>query len=187
MLTGHPDVKKISFTGSTETGIKIIKNAADSLKKVTMELGGKSPLLVFEDADIDNAVAAAIMGNWYTNGEVCSNSTRVFVHSSIKEEFTKKLIERTEKFKIGDPLSPDTHIGALIMPPDNRTGHLDRVMGFIERAKSDPSNKLLHGGNVVNVSISDGLGGAGSEGCYMEPTIFDCSNDDSEIVREEVR
>ena len=76
MLTTHDDVKKISFTGSTETGVRIIKDAAPSLKKVTMELGGKSPLLVFEDADVDNAVAAAMMGNWYTNGEVCSNSTR---------------------------------------------------------------------------------------------------------------
>ena len=76
MLTTHSGVKKISFTGSTETGVRIIQDAAPSLKKVTMELGGKSPLLVFEDADLDNAVAAAMMGNWYTNGEVCSNSTR---------------------------------------------------------------------------------------------------------------
>lgn len=97
MLTRHSDVKKLSFTGSTETGIRIVKEAAETLKKVTMELGGKSPLLVFEDADVDNAVGAAMMSNWYTQGEICSNATRVFVHKSVKEEFVRKLVERTKQ------------------------------------------------------------------------------------------
>ncbi|GMH58210.1 hypothetical protein TL16_g02558 [Triparma laevis f. inornata] len=188
MLSSHNEVKKLSFTGSTETGIRIVKDAADTLKKVTMELGGKSPLLVFEDADIDNAVAAAMMSNWYTQGEICSNATRVFVHKSIKGEFTKKLVARTKQLVIGDPLDPNTHVGAMIMPPDNKSGHLDRVVGFIERAKQDPDNKLILGGNTHTIEAGkvDGRGGVGNEGCYVEPTIFECSNDNSELVKEEV-
>jgi acyl-CoA reductase-like NAD-dependent aldehyde dehydrogenase len=102
MLTKHNDVKKLSFTGSTETGIRIVKEAADTLKKVTMELGGKSPLLIFEDANIDNAVSAAMMSNWYTQGEICSNATRVFVHKSIKEEVSVRGSEGArEEIEIG--------------------------------------------------------------------------------------
>ncbi|GMH78396.1 hypothetical protein TrST_g3564 [Triparma strigata] len=186
MLTRHSDVKKLSFTGSTETGIRIVKEAAETLKKVTMELGGKSPLLVFEDADVDNAVGAAMMSNWYTQGEICSNATRVFVHKSVKEEFVRKLVERTKQLKVGDPLDPSTHVGAMIMPPDNKTGHMDRVVGYIERAKADPRNKLILGGNTHTIEVAGGKGGSGNEGCYVEPTIFECSDDNSELVKEEV-
>ncbi len=81
------------------------------MKKVTMELGGKSPLIIFDDADLDNAVSAAMMGNWYSSGQVCSNATRVFVQESIMEEFVDKLVKRTKKLRVGDPMSAETDIG----------------------------------------------------------------------------
>ena len=186
LITTHKDIKKISFTGSTETGIRIAQAAAPTMKKVTMELGGKSPLLIFDDADLENAVGAAMMGNWYTNGEVCSNCTRVFVQKGIKEKFIERLIERTKQLVIGDPLDPATHVGSMIMPPGGKSDHFDRVMGFIDRAKADPTNKLLLGGSSRKVDIPDGKSGSGSAGYYVEPTIFESLSDTNELTRNEV-
>src|SRR3978361_536376 len=124
MLVDHPGIAKISWTGSVATGKKIFTGAASQLKRVTLELGGKSPLIVFEDADIHNAVSAAMLANFYTQGEVCSNGTRVFVHSSIKAEFTARLVERSRKMTIGDPMDPATHVGALIS-----ADHMAKVLG----------------------------------------------------------
>src|SRR5438045_9499231 len=102
MLVGHPRIAKISLTGSVSTGKKIFTGAASQLKRVTLELGGKSPLIIFEDADIHNAVSAAMLANFYTQGEVCSNGTRVFVHRQIFDSFLMKLMERTVKIRFAD-------------------------------------------------------------------------------------
>jgi len=129
-LSSHPDIAKVSFTGSVETGTAVYQSAASSMKSVTMELGGKSPLIIMEDAHLENAVSAAMMANWYSNGEVCSNGTRVFVHSDLMDSFLTRLIERTKKLRIGNPFDPDTDVGALITPE-----HLNRVMNYVRLNK----------------------------------------------------
>ena len=134
-LVAHPGIAKVSLTGEVGTGKKVMAAAAATLKHVTLELGGKSPLIVFEDASLDNAVSAAMMANFYTQGEVCSNGTRVFVHRSIVEEFNRRLVERTAKLRIGDPMDPATQIGALISP-EHRAKVLDYVAaGIAEGAR----------------------------------------------------
>jgi betaine-aldehyde dehydrogenase len=172
-LVAHPAIKKISLTGEAGTGRIIMANAAKTLKHVTLELGGKSPLIVFEDAKLDNAVSGALLGNFYSAGEVCSNGTRVFVHSKVKDEFLAKLKARAEKMVIGDPLSPDTHVGALV-----NLEHLEKVMSYIEKGKAEGA-RLLTGGNRVTT-------GALAKGAFVAPTVFDGCQDDMAIVREEI-
>ena len=171
-LTRHSRVAKVSFTGESTTGKKVMSDAATTLKEVTLELGGKSPLIVFNDANLDNAVSGALLANFYTQGEICTNGTRVFVQSEIYDEFLKLACKRSKKIKIGNPLKLDTQMGALISQD-----HLDKVMGFIERAKKSNS-KLLIGGNRF---ISDET----KNGFFVEPTIFaDCSDKDPHVIDE---
>jgi len=114
-LTHHDDIAKVSFTGEVGTGKKVMAAAATTLKEVTMELGGKSPLIIFDDADLEDAVSAAMLGNFYTQGEICTNGTRVFVQEGIKDAFMQRLLERTQNNIVaGDPLDPDVNFGALI-------------------------------------------------------------------------
>lgn len=177
MLTNHPGVAKISLTGSVSTGKKIFAGAANQLKKVTLELGGKSPLIVFEDADIDNAVSAAMLANFYTQGEVCSNGTRVFVHHKILNSFLKKLKERTEKIKLGDPADPDTQMGAVISK-----AHLEKVTRFIESGKSSGAT-LLTGGIKPSKDFKGRDIGSGN---FLTPAIFTNCDDAMEICKEEI-
>ena len=171
-LTRHSRVAKVSFTGESTTGKKVMSDAASTLKEVTLELGGKSPLIVFNDANLDNAVSGALLANFYTQGEICTNGTRVFVQSEIYDEFLKLACKRSKKIKIGNPLKLDTQMGALISQD-----HLDKVMGYIERAKQSNS-KLLIGGNRF---ISDET----KNGFFVEPTIFaDCSDKDPHVIDE---
>lgn len=173
LLTRHPAIAKISLTGSVDTGKKVMAAAAERLKQVTLELGGKSPIIVFEDAGVENAVSGALLGNFYSAGEVCSNGTRVFVHRAIKEKFLARLMERTAKIVIGDPLSPATQMGALISEP-----HMEKVLGYIARGVAEGA-KLLCGGERVT---RDGL----YRGYFVSPAIFDATRDDLAIVREEI-
>ena len=171
-LTRHSRVAKVSFTGESTTGKKVMSDAATTLKEVTLELGGKSPLIVFNDANLDNAVSGALLANFYTQGEICTNGTRVFVQSEIYDEFLKLACKRSKKIKIGNPFKLDTQMGALISQD-----HLDKVMGYIERAKQSNS-KLLIGGNRF---ISDET----KNGFFVEPTIFaDCSDKDPHVIDE---
>jgi len=171
-LTRHSRVAKVSFTGESTTGKKVMSDAATTLKEVTLELGGKSPLIVFNDANLDNAVSGALLANFYTQGEICTNGTRVFVQSEIYDEFLKLACKRSKKIKIGNPLKLDTQMGALISQD-----HLDKVMGYIDRAKQSNS-KLLIGGNRF---ISDET----KNGFFVEPTIFaDCSDKDPHVIDE---
>ena len=172
-LSTHPSVAKVSLTGSVATGKRVMAAAAETLKKVTMELGGKSPLIIFADADLDNAVSAAIMGNFYTQGEICTNCTRVFVEESLLAPFLTKVKERTARMRIGDPLDPGTHIGALISQE-----HMNQVLTYIETGKREGA-KLMVGGKRV----TDGQLG---KGCFVEPTVFAGCRDDMTIVKEEI-
>lgn len=173
-LTTHPDIEKVSFTGEVGTGRKVMEAAAANLKDVTMELGGKSPLIVFDDADISQAVSAAMLGNFYTQGEVCTNCTRVFVHESVYDAFVSELKTRTENnIKAGDPMNPDVNFGALISKK-----HQDLVMGYIERGKAEGAT-LLTGGTTLQPDDAP-------NGYFVAPTIFTDCSDDMTICREEI-
>ena len=172
-LVGDRRVDKVSLTGSLPTGRKVYAGAAEGMRHVTMELGGKSPLIIFEDADIENAVSAAINANFYSTGQICSNGTRVFVHSAIREAFVARLVERTRTAVIGDPLDPATQIGPMVSA-DQR----DKVLRYIEIGKKEGAVLALGGGVPP---------GAAYEGTnYIEPTVFDGVTDDMTIAREEI-
>ncbi len=173
MLSRHPQIAKISLTGEVGTGKLVMADAATTLKHVTMELGGKSPLIVFDDANINNAVTAAMVGNFYTQGEICTNCTRVFVHHSIKQKFIETLLERTAKLKIGNPLDARTQIGSLISQE-----HRDKVLDYISQAKQAGA-KLLCGGGVPE---DENL----AKGAFVLPTVFDECTDDMTHVKEEI-
>ena len=172
-MTNHPDIDKISLTGGADTGKKVMAASASTLKAVSLELGGKSPLIVFADADIDNAVSGALMANFFTQGEICTNGTRVFVHESIRETFLERLLERTKKLKIGDPMAADTDVGAMISE-----SHMQHVLSYIEAGKKAGASCLI-GGKQATVSGCE-------NGWYVEPTVFDGCSDDMQIVREEI-
>ena len=177
MLVEHPRIAKISLTGSVSTGKKILTGAASQLKKVTLELGGKSPLIIFEDADIHNAISAALLANFYTQGEICSNGTRVFVHRRIYDSFLMKLKERTEKIRLGDPADPQTQMGALISK-----AHMEKVIGFIDSGKSSGAT-LLTGGSRPE---QDFKGRDITSGNFLTPAIFTDCNDSMGICKEEI-
>ena len=173
LLAAHPGVAKVSVTGSVPTGKQVMQTAAGTLKRVTMELGGKSPLIVFEDADLEQAVAAAMMGNFYTQGEVCTNCTRVFVQRGVAERFLARLKARTALLRVGDPMDESTEVGALI----SRV-HADKVMDYIASGLNEGAT-LSFGGHRVEVA-----GCAG--GNFVAPTIFSDCRDEMRIVREEI-
>lgn len=172
-LALHPNIDKVSLTGSTETGKKVMADAATTLKHVTMELGGKSPLIIFADADIDNAVSAAMLANFYTQGEICTNGTRVFVENSIQDTFIEKLLERTRSLTIGDPTHPDTQIGALISK-----NHLQSVLNYIEQGIEAGATLLCGGKRATGPSLDQGY--------FIEPTIFSNCQDTMSIVQDEI-
>jgi betaine-aldehyde dehydrogenase len=173
LLTRHPDIRKVSLTGEVGTGKAVMADAAQTLKNVTLELGGKSPLIVFEDAKLDNAVAGALLANFYSSGQVCSNATRVFVHSSIKTAFLEKLVKRVSAMRVGDPMDPATQVGALVSEQ-----HMQKVLSYIDRGRSEGA-RLVLGGNRVT-------GGGLEKGYFVAPAIFDNCRDDMGIVREEI-
>ncbi|WP_444944334.1 betaine-aldehyde dehydrogenase [Microbulbifer sp. ZKSA006] len=173
-LTNHPDIAKVSFTGEVGTGKKVMAAAAANLKEVTMELGGKSPLVIFDDADLEQAVSAAMLGNFYTQGEICTNGTRVFVHRSIHDQFLARLKERVEQNIIaGDPMNPDTNFGALISAK-----HQQLVMDYINKGKEEGAT-LLCGGHTLSPENSP-------NGYFVAPTVFTDCHDDMTICREEI-
>ena len=172
LLAAHPDVAKVSVTGSVPTGKNVMQTAAGTLKRVTMELGGKSSLLVFDDADLEQAVAAAMMGNFYTQGEVCTNCTRVFVQRSIADKFLARLKERTLLLQVGDPMDPATEVGALISET-----HTAKVLDYIASGVAEGAT-LVCGGARVDVP--------GQSGNFVAPTIFANCTDSMRIVREEI-
>lgn len=173
-LTEHPLIEKISFTGGTATGRKVMASASSStLKDVTMELGGKSPLIICEDADLDLAADVAMMANFYSSGQVCTNGTRVFVPRSTLAAFEAKLLERVKRIRIGDPLAKDTNFGPLVS-----AAHMQRVLEHIASGKADGA-RLVCGGERLTE-------GALGKGCYVAPTIFSDCRDDMRIVREEI-
>ncbi|MFD1745419.1 betaine-aldehyde dehydrogenase [Rhizobium helianthi] len=172
MLVSHPDVAKVSLTGSVPTGRKVAAAAAGQLKHVTMELGGKSPIIVFEDADLESAISGAMLGNFYSSGQVCSNGTRVFVHASIKERFLERLKERTERIIIGDPQDEATQMGPLVSKAQR-----EKVLSYIDKGRAEGA-RLITGGGIPNA--------VAAEGYFVQPTVFADVKDDMTIAREEI-
>ena len=173
LLTRHRDIRKISLTGEVGTGKAVMADAAATLKQVTLELGGKSPLIVFGDAKLDNAVAGALLGNFYSAGEVCSNGTRVFVHQSVRAAFVERLRSRAAAMRIGDPMDPATQVGALISAE-----HMEKVLGFIARGRAQGARLLTGGARVTSGDLASGY--------FVAPTVFDGCHDDMDIVRQEI-
>ncbi|UUP18864.1 betaine-aldehyde dehydrogenase [Nitratireductor thuwali] len=172
-LISHPATAKVSLTGSVATGKKVMALAGSHMKQGTMELGGKSPIVVFEDADVENAVGGAILGNFYSTGQICSNGTRVFLQEGIRDRFMEKLTERTRKIRLGDPLDPDTHLGPLVSQDQRR-----RVLDYIEIGKQEGATLHLGGGAPSLQGFENGF--------YVEPTIFTNVEDHMRIAREEI-
>ncbi len=172
-LATHPRVAKVSLTGSVPTGRKVYAAAADGMKHVTMELGGKSPLIVFDDADVEDAVGGAMLGNFYSTGQVCSNGTRVFVQAGIRDRFLARLAERTAAIRIGDPMDEDVQMGPVISAAQHA-----KVMNYIEIGKAEGA-ECLTGGGVPGVQGFEG-------GYWVEPTVFTGVADQMTIAREEI-
>ncbi len=168
-LVGDERVAKVSLTGSVPTGRKVYQAAAASMKHVTMELGGKSPMIVFVDADIENAISGAILGNFYSSGQICSNGTRVFVHTDIKEAFLARLAERLGTAVMGDPLDEATNFGPMVSE-----AQMNIAMNYIAKGVEEGA-RLVAGGKRVD-----------RDGWYLEPTVFADVTDDMTIAREEI-
>lgn len=168
-LITDPRVDKVSLTGSVPTGRKVYAAAAEGIRHVTMELGGKSPIVIFEDADLEDAVGGAILGNFYSSGQVCSNGTRVFVHKTIKDAFLARLTERLKDVKMGDPLDETVNFGPLVSKRQ-----MEVVQGFIAKGIEEGA-RLVTGGQRH-----------GDTGYFLQPTVFADVTDDMTIATDEI-
>jgi len=174
ILSLHPDIAKISFTGSVETGKRVMSAAAlSSLKEVTMELGGKSALIILADADLKRAADIAMMANFYSSGQVCTNGTRVFVPRHLLKAFEAALMERVAHIRMGDPCDEKTNFGPLVS-----FDQMSRVLGFIEKGQQEGARLLCGGAREV--------GGGFAKGAFVQPTIFSDCRDEQTLVREEI-
>ena len=173
-LTEHPDIKAIGFVGESATGSAIMRQGAATLKRVHFELGGKNPVIVFGDADIDRALDACLFMIYSLNGERCTSSSRALVDASIYDEFARRAAERVKKIKIGHPLDPSTEIGPLIHPR-----HVDKVLSYVNAAR-EAGATIAAGGGRAN-------GGQGTEkGNFVEPTLYTNARNDMTIAQDEI-
>ncbi|MCX2721099.1 5-carboxymethyl-2-hydroxymuconate semialdehyde dehydrogenase [Roseibium salinum] len=168
-LTEHRDIKAIAFVGESRTGSMIMKQGADTLKRVHFELGGKNPVVVFDDADLERALDAVIFMIYSLNGERCTSSSRLLVQETIAEEFHARLVERIGKLKVGHPLDPATEIGPLI----DKT-HFDKVLSYVDAGRQDGATLAAGGARI------------GNKGWFVEPTLFTGANSAMRIAQEEV-
>lgn len=169
-LVAHPDVDKIAFTGSTQVGKLIMREAAATLKKVSLELGGKSPNIVLDDADLDAAVRGAFAGIFYNNGQCCTAGSRLLVHESVQDALLEKLVERAAKMQPGDPLDPKRRMGPVISAEQ-----LERVVGYIEKGRAEGAELLTGGGRAQY-----------ENGWWVQPTVFRGVTEQQTIAQEEI-
>ncbi|WP_071672683.1 5-carboxymethyl-2-hydroxymuconate semialdehyde dehydrogenase [Nioella nitratireducens] len=168
-LTEHPDIKAIAFVGESRTGSMIMKQGADTLKRVHFELGGKNPVVVFDDADLDRALDAAIFMIYSLNGERCTSSSRLLIQDSVADAFLSKLTARVKNLRVGNPLDPATEIGPLI----HKT-HFDKVCSYFAAARED------------GAEIAAGGDRAGDTGWFVKPTLFTGAKNGMRIAQEEI-
>ncbi|MBN3254146.1 betaine-aldehyde dehydrogenase [Pectobacterium brasiliense] len=173
-LTTHPGIAKVSFTGGIASGKTVMANAAGStLKEVTMELGGKSPLIIFDDADLDKAADIAMMANFFSSGQVCTNGTRVFIPQALQAQFEEKILARVQRIRIGDPTDEQVNFGPLVSFP-----HRESVLRYIESGKREGARVLVGGEPMTDEKYA--------QGAFVAPTVFTDCRDDMKIVREEI-
>ncbi|MCM2475497.1 aldehyde dehydrogenase family protein [Rhizobium sp. CG5] len=170
VMTSHPHVDVVSFTGSTGVGRLTMANAAQTLKKVSLELGGKNPQIVFPDADLDAFIDAAVFGAYFNAGECCNAGSRLILHRSIAESVISRVAELAQKVRVGDPLDPTTQVGAIITPQ-----HLEKINGFVDGALKTGA-EVAHGGGGLDLGM----------GQFMAPTILSGVTPDMAVAREEV-
>ncbi|HLF16383.1 MAG TPA: aldehyde dehydrogenase [Candidatus Thermoplasmatota archaeon] len=173
-IVEHPDIKAISFTGGTVTGRKVAEAAAPRLKKVSLELGGKNPSVVFADCDLDATVEGVVRSGFTNAGQVCLCGSRILVDASIEKEFTRRLVERVKAMKVGDPLDPTTELGSLVSPE-----HRAKVEAYLAIARQDGGTLLAGGGRPQ-------LAGNLAEGAFLEPTVITRLPQSSRCVQEEI-
>jgi aldehyde dehydrogenase (NAD+) len=172
-LVAHADVDKIAFTGSTAVGRLIMREAAGTLKKISLELGGKSPNIVLADADVEAAARGAFAGIFYNTGQCCTAGSRLLVHESVKDQLLSALADRARKMRPGDPLDPKTRLGPLISQEQ-----LDRVLSYVEKGRAEGA-RLVVGGERAAYDGSD-------RGYWLQPTVFDAVQPEHTIAREEI-
>lgn len=172
-IAEHPDVAKVSFTGSSEVGRKILQAASGNLKRTTLELGGKSPNVVFDDADLDRAVSGALTGIFYNGGETCIAGSRLLIQEKIYPRFVEQLVERTKKITLGHPLDWDARMGPMITPE-----HRSKILEYIEWGKNNGMKLLTGGGIPKDPALKDGN--------FIEPTIFAADSNQLKLCREEI-
>ncbi|KAL6718560.1 hypothetical protein ACLMJK_004652 [Lecanora helva] len=175
-LTSHPSIAKVSFTGQVSTGKKVASSAAAGMKYTTMELGGKSPVIVLPDADIDHAVDGAMMANFFSTGQVCTNGTRVFVPKSHKQAFEKKMLEKMQHIRPGDLMDMNTNFGPLVSEV-----HYEKVLRYIRHGQDVDKARLICGGPEKPEAI-EGM----EDGYWVKPTVFTDCTDSMKIVQEEI-
>ncbi|KAL1631134.1 hypothetical protein SLS56_004523 [Neofusicoccum ribis] len=176
-LTAHPGISKVSFTGQVSTGSKVASSAASGMKYVTMELGGKSPCIILPDCDVETAVDGAMMANFFSTGQVCTNGTRVFVPESMVPAFEKTLLEKIQYVRAGDLFDPNVNFGPLVSEV-----HYKKVVSYIKHGVEVDKAKLLTGGADAPQGLSAELKG----GFWVQPTVFTNCTDDMKIVKEEI-
>lgn len=172
-LVEHEQVDKVAFTGSTPIGKDIMSRASETLKRVTLELGGKSPSLIFDDADIDAAVYGSLFGIFYNTGQSCEARSRLYVHEQIYDEFMEKFVEKTKQLKLGNPFDKDTHVGSIISQEQ-----LDVIDGYVQSAREEGAD-ILTGGKQANIKGYE-------NGYWYEPTIIANTTHDMKAVKEEI-
>lgn len=172
-LTTHPDVRKLAFTGSTAVGKQVMKNAAEHVTDVTLELGGKNPIVVYPDADLEQAVQTTILAIFYNTGECCSAGSRLFVHEGIEEEFLDRLVAAAEELTIDDPLLDHTRLG-----PKVSQAQRERTLGYIDDARESGASILTGGGVPDDEALADG--------CFVAPTLVSDLDHDHSAVQEEI-
>jgi aminomuconate-semialdehyde/2-hydroxymuconate-6-semialdehyde dehydrogenase len=172
-IVEHPNIKAISFTGGTATGAHIAKVAAPMFKKLSLELGGKNPNIIFADCDYDDMLETTVRSSFANQGQICLCGSRIFVETSIYEKFKKDFVEKIKQLKVGHPSDPTTNIGALVSKP-----HLEKVKSYIDIAK-DENGIVLCGGNQVTIKDYE-------NGYYLEPTVIEVMNDECRVNQEEI-
>ncbi len=172
-LTTHDDVAAVTFTGESTTGKAIMRAASGTLKKLSFELGGKSPTIVMDDADLDEAVAGSLLGSFMNQGEVCLAGNRILVQRAVYDDFCARMVDGAAEWRVGDPFDPDTLVGPLVSEE-----HLEKVMSYVEEAEADGAKRLFGGNRLTDGDLA--------RGAYVEPTIFADVDQEARICREEV-
>ncbi|KNG49401.1 betaine aldehyde dehydrogenase [Stemphylium lycopersici] len=180
-LTKHSDIAKVSFTGQVSTGKKVAGSASGEMKYVTMELGGKSACIILPDADVDQAVDGAMLANFFSTGQVCTNGTRVFVPEGMKPEFEKRLLEKMQYIRPGDLHNLATNFGPLVSKP-----HYEKVISYIKHGRENDKATLLYGGPETPSWVASHDNKAYQNGYWVQPTVFTNCTDDMKIVQEEI-